>query len=129
MNIFLVDTSVWIAYFRGQENVKQLDQIIETNSIRTNDLILSELLPLIRLKNENNLAEILETVQKLPLEINWEQIRNIQLLNLKNGINKVGIPDLIILQNAIQNKATLLTLDNHFKLISKHIDCKVELIC
>ncbi len=129
MNIFLVDTSVWIAYFRGQENVKQLDQVIETNSIRTNDLILSELLPLIRLKNENNLAEILETVQKLPLEIIWEQIRNIQLLNLKNGINKVGIPDLIILQNAIQNKATLLTLDNHFKLISAHIDCKVELLC
>ncbi len=129
MNIFLVDTSVWIAYFRGQENVKQLDQVIETNSIRTNDLILSELLPLIRLKNENNLAEILETVQKLPLEINWEQIRNIQLLNLNNGINKVGIPDLIILQNAIQNKATLLTLDNHFKLISEHNDCKVELLC
>lgn len=129
MNIFLVDTSVWIAYFRGQENVKQLDQVIETNSIRTNELILSELLPLIRLKSENNLAEILETVQKLFLEINWDQIRNIQLLNLKNGINKVGIPDLIILQNAIQNKATLLTLDNHFKLISEHLDCKVELLC
>jgi len=33
-------------------------------------------------------------VKKLPLEINWEQIRDYQLINLQNGINKVGIPDL-----------------------------------
>jgi len=55
-------------------------------------------------------------VNKLPLEINWEQIRDYQLTNLTNGINKVGIPDLIIYQNAIANGSTLLTLDKHFQL-------------
>ncbi len=128
MSIVLVDSSVWIAYFRGSENVKQLDQDIETNIICTNDLILSELLPMIRLKKENDLAELLETVQKLPLKINWEEIRIIQLANLKNGINKVGVPDLIIFQNAIQNGATLLTLDNHFKLMAGLSECRVKLL-
>ncbi len=128
MSIVLVDSSVWIAYFRGSENVKQLDSDIETNNICINELILSELLPMIRLKKENDLAELLETLQKLPMKINWEEIRTIQLKNLKNGINKVGIPDLIIFQNAIQNEATLLTLDNHFKLMAEQSECSVRLL-
>ena len=129
MSGILVDTSVWIAYFRVDEYTRSLDEDIDANLICTNELILSELLPLIRLKKENELAEILGTVKKLPLEINWEQIRDYQLINLQNGINKVGIPDLIIYQNAIITGATLLTVDKHFQLMANHISCKVELLC
>jgi len=128
MSLVLVDSSVWIAYFRGSMKAELLDQDIETNRICINELILSELLPSIRLKKENDLAELLETVEKLPLKINWEEIRNIQLKNLKRGINKVGIPDLIIFQNAIQNGVTLLTLDNHFSLMAELSECKVTLL-
>ncbi len=129
MSGILVDTSVWIAYFRGDECTRRLDEDIDANTICTNELILSELLPQIRLKKENDLAEILGTVKKLPLEINWEQIRDYQLINLQNGIDKVGVPDLIIYQNAIMTGATLLSLDKHFQLMASHISCKVELIC
>lgn len=129
MSGILVDTSVWIAYFRGDEYTRRLDEDIDANIICTNELILSELLPLIRLKKENELAEILGAVKKLPIEINWEQIRDYQLINLQNGINKVGIPDLIIYQNAIITGAILLTLDKHFQLMANHISCKVELLC
>ena len=125
MNNILVDTSVWIAYFKGDPMVMDLDQDINANRICVNDLILSELLPSIRLKNENRLADILETVNKLPLTIGWEQIREYQLINLRNGINKVGIPDLIIFQNAIEHGVELFTLDRHFQLMAEHIDCKV----
>ena len=129
MSGILVDTSVWFAYFRGDEYTRRLDEDIDANIICTNELILSELLPLIRLKKEDDLADILNTVNKLPLEINWEQIRDYQLTNLRNGINKVGIPDLIIYQNAIATRSTLLTLDKHFQLMANHISCKVELLC
>ncbi len=129
MSALLVDTSVWIAYFRGDEYARRLDEDIDANTICTNELILSELLPLIRLKKENNLADILNTVNKLPLEINWEQIRDYQLINLRNGINKVGISDLTIYQNAIATRSTLLTLNKHFQLMANHISCKVELLC
>jgi predicted nucleic acid-binding protein len=42
-----------------------------------------------------------------------------QTANLKNGINKVGIPDLIIMQNAQEHSVPLFTLDRHFALMSK----------
>lgn len=125
MSNILVDTSVWIAYFKGNQAVKGLDQDINSNRICVNDLILSELLPSIRIKSENRLADILETVNKLPLNIDWEQIREYQLTNLRNGINKVGIPDLIIFQNAIEHGVELLTLDKHFQLMAEQIDCKI----
>ncbi len=52
MSGLLVDTSVWIAYFRGDKHAKKLDEDIDANRICTNELILSELLPLIRFKKE-----------------------------------------------------------------------------
>jgi len=45
--MILVDTSVWINYFKGREEVKRLDTFIETNSIVVNDLILAEQRPLV----------------------------------------------------------------------------------
>ncbi|HOC29958.1 MAG TPA: hypothetical protein PKH40_09780 [Treponemataceae bacterium] len=42
-----------------------------------------------------------------------------QSRNLKNGINKVGIADLIIAQNVIDADLELYTLDRHFELMSK----------
>jgi predicted nucleic acid-binding protein len=44
-----------------------------------------------------------------------------QIACLQNGINGIGIPDLIIAQNAIQNHLHLFTFDKHFNLISKLI--------
>jgi hypothetical protein len=41
-----------------------------------------------------------------------------QTLNLKKGINKVGISDLIIAQNAIENDLELYAFDKPFTLMS-----------
>jgi len=128
MSRILVDTSVWIAYFRGNEKVKILDDFIDSNRICVNDVILSELLPFIIIKKEDGLAELLKTINRLPLKIDWEQIREYQILNLKNGINKVGIPDLIIFQNTIANAAELFSLDKHFKLMANHTNCKTMIL-
>ena len=57
--MILVDTSVWINYFKGREEVKRLDTFIETNSIVVNDLILAELLPFINQKKEYELRNLL----------------------------------------------------------------------
>jgi hypothetical protein len=42
-------------------------------------------------------------------------------VNIKKGINKVGIPDLIMLDNVIANNLVLFTEDKHFKLMQKNI--------
>ena len=128
MSYILIDTSVWIAYFRGDDRAKILNDYIDSNRISTNDIILSELLPSILFQEKHELADILKTIHTLPLEINWEEIRRYQLNNMLKGINKVGIPDIIILQNAITNDAELLTRDKHFRLMANHINCKVTVI-
>ena len=121
----LVDTSVWIEYFRGSSNVEQLDFLIEENLILTNDLILAELIPFLKLKNQRKVIKILKNIKNMKLHINWEDIITIQYNCLKSGINGIGLPDLIIAQNVFQNKCKLYTLDNHFQLLKRVINIEL----
>jgi predicted nucleic acid-binding protein len=61
----LVDTSIWIDYFRTGNNSERLDFLIDENLI----------------------------------------------------LNGIGIPDLIVAQNAKQNHCEIYSLDSHFKLM------------
>jgi predicted nucleic acid-binding protein len=117
--MILVDSSVWIEYFKGNELTLPLNKLLDFNNICINDLILAELLPSINQKKENELKELLLTLTKVPLNVNWNTIIYMQTQNLKNGINKVGIADLIISQNVIDNDLELYTLDRHFELMSE----------
>lgn len=121
----LVDTSVWIEYFRHGKNLERLDFIIDENLVVTNDLILAELVPFLKIRKQNKIISLLHNINKLPININWEQIIEFQHKCLKNGLNGVGIPDLIIAQNAKQNGCEVYTLDNHFQLIKNIV--KLEL--
>ena len=116
--MILVDSSVWIEYFKGNEKALPLNQLLDTNTVCINDLILAELLPSINHKKENVLKELLLTITKIPLEINWNTIIYMQTQNLKNGINKVRIADFIIVQNVMENDLELFTFDRHFELMS-----------
>ena len=122
MNRVLVDSSVWISYFKSKEAHNDLDDLIKHNQICTNNLILSELLPFLKLKNEAELIELLLNLPNVNISINWEVIINLQVQNLRNGINKVGIPDLIIVQNVIDNNLILYSEDKHFKLMNEHVN-------
>lgn len=115
----LIDSSVWIDYFRGDNNSEKLDFFIDNNVVCTNDLILAELIPFLKLSKQYKLINLLNEIEKIPLKIDWKDIIELQITCLKQGINKVGIPDLIIVNNVIQNGLTLYSLDKHFKLINK----------
>jgi len=121
----LVDSSVWIEYFKGNESALLLNELIDSNSLCINDLILAELLPSINQKNEIDLKELLLAIEKIDVEIDWHQIIAMQTLNLKKGINKVGISDLIITQNAIENNLELYAFDKHFTLMSELHELKL----
>lgn len=115
--MILVDTSVWIDYFRNGSTADALDKLIESDMICINDVILSELLPSINQRHEEELKELLLSFPKLQMKIDWNEIVFMQTKNLHNGINKVGLPDLMIAQNAIQNNVKLFSCDKHFQLI------------
>ncbi|PJZ43646.1 PIN domain-containing protein [Leptospira brenneri] len=121
MNQVLLDSSVWIEYFRNSNSQisSEVDKLIDLGNIYTNELILTELIPFLKLKKQSQLIQIMESLESFEMLIDWKQIIEFQTTNLKNGINKIGIPDLLILQNAIQNESILFTLDKHFKLMSK----------
>lgn len=117
----LVDSSVWVAYFRGTSDLPALDWLIEEDLVITNDIILAELTPPLLVRGERRLARLLRGIERLPLTLDWDGIIQMQVTCLRNGINNVGIPDLIIAQHAIQNGISLFSLDKHFPLLSKHI--------
>lgn len=116
----LIDSSVWIEYFRTGKPAK-LDRVIEEDLACINQLIFTELAPVLSLKNEIELLEGLQAIRMIPMNIDWEIIRDYQLMNLQNGINMVGIPDLIILQQVINQKKSLFSYDKHFKLMQNHL--------
>ena len=121
----LVDTSVWIEYFKGNSISLPLEKLIDYNNICINDLILAELIPSINHKKEDDLKEILYNISKISIDINWNNIIHMQTTNLKNGINKVGISDLIIAQNAIDNDIEIYAIDKHFRLMSEFHPIKI----
>jgi hypothetical protein len=124
MKSILVDSSVWISYFRGVDDSSKLNKLIDNNAICINELILSEIIPSLVMKKENEVISLLNSIEKIKMEIDWIGIRQMQVINLKNGLNRVGIPDLIIAQNAIQNKVELFSFDKHFELMKKSIGLK-----
>ena len=113
----LVDTSIWIDYFRGGNNSSRMDFLIDENIIVTNDLILAELIPFLKIRNQRRIIELLNNIKRTELFIDWHQIVAYQYKCLKNGLNGVGIPDLIIAQDAIRNHCMIYSLDNHFQMI------------
>ena len=113
----LVDTSIWIEYFRTGNNSEKLDFLIDENLIVINDLILAELVPSLRVRNQLRIVKLLYNINKLELSINWDQLIEFHFKCLKNGLNGIGIPDLIVAQNAKQNHCEIYSLDSHFKLM------------
>ena len=117
----LVDSSVWIEYFRGSKNDARLDFLIEENLVVVNDLILAELIPALHLRRQRKLISLMREIVCPPLHLDWDDLIQMQIACLRHGINKVSIPDLMIAQHAIQNHLELYTCDKHFQRIAQHV--------
>lgn len=121
----LVASSVWIDYFRGGARSDDLDFLIDENLIATNDLILTELIPYLRLQNKRKLVTLMRSVYNYQMRIEWNEIIEFQTRCLKKGINGIGIPDLLIAQNAIQNQCEVFSLDQHFNLMNDSLKLRI----
>ena len=122
----LVDSSIWIDYFKSGKNSERLDYFIDENILVVNDLILAELIPFLKLKRQAKIIQLIKSINRLELNINWSQLIDFQSKCLKNGINGIGIPDLIIAQNAIQNDCSVYSLEKHFKMMTSVIELRLQ---
>ena len=121
----LVDTSVWIDYFRSGTQSSNIDYLIDENLILTNEIILAELIPFLKVKSHEKIIKLLRQINQSPLSINWDQIIQFQIKCLQSGINGIGIPDLLIAQNALQHQCRVYSLDKHFQLLNQTIHVKL----
>ena len=121
----LIDTSVWIDYFRSGKNFEKVDFLIDENLVVINDLILAELIPFLKIKNQREVINLLNNINKMEIHIKWDQLIEFQYKCLKNGLNGVGMSDLIIAQNAKQNHCEIYSFDNHFKLLKDIVKIKL----
>ena len=121
----LIDSSVWIDYFNQEINSSIIDLLIDENLVVTNEIILSELIPYLMNAKQKKLAKLLYELPIDGLSINWNEIISYQTIMVQKGFNGIGIPDLIIAQNSIQNNSSVFSNDKHFHLISKKLPIKI----
>lgn len=116
----LVDSSVWIDYFRAGLCSDEVEALIDQGRIATNDLILAELLPALHVKRQSRIIDLLCELELIPLVPDWDEVVRLQTACLRNGINGVGIPDILVAQNAMQHGAQLMARDRHFRQLARH---------
>ncbi|HWQ70112.1 MAG TPA: PIN domain-containing protein [Patescibacteria group bacterium] len=123
MSDILVDTSVWLEFFRAQDSpyAEALDQLLEDEQVCTTDLIKAEIIPGARTPRQ--FRELKDYFDALPLAREpaslWEEIIDLQFRLKRIGINGISIPDLIIAVVANANDKVIFTKDSDFQLIRR----------
>jgi predicted nucleic acid-binding protein len=114
-----VDSSVWIDYFNGIDNVAtdKLDKTLGFEEVAIGDLILTEVLQGFRNNNDfkiaKNMLTSLTIFELLGVDVAIKSANNFRMLR-KNGITIRKTADVIIATYCIENKIPLLFTDKDF---------------
>jgi len=113
----LIDTSVWVEYFRGKDHelVESVKDLIRTQRAVMCGVVLSELLAGVRAKkSQDTLSQTLDALEYAEVSRSTWILAGEMSSRLKQ--QGIGIPltDLILASLAIECDSELLTLDSHF---------------
>lgn len=124
--MILVDSSVWIDYFRGTATPQadKLDSLLTKELLATGDLILAEVLQGFTSEREFNQARrlltSLEVVEIGGQEIAIQAARNFRILR-SNGVTIRKTIDTLIATHCIENDFALLHNDRDFEPFVQHL--------
>jgi len=124
--LILVDSSVWIDYFRGARTPEtdRLDVLLETELLATGDLILAEVLQGFRsdreLEQARRLLSRLEIVALGGAEIAVQAARNFRALR-ERGVTPCKTIDTVIATRCIAGGYALLYSDRDFDPFVEHL--------
>lgn len=124
--MILVDTSVWIDYFNGENNVftEELDLQLSKGIVVIGDLILAEILQGFRKDNDFQLAkdslDELVCFNIVSRTLAVKSAENFRLLR-KKGITVRKTTDMLIGTFCIENKISLLYQDRDFDPLKTHL--------
>jgi len=117
--MILVDSSVWIDFFNGVENIEtnKLDEMLGLEEIATGDLIITEVLQGFRSDKDYKVAKdvltSLTVFELLGEALAIKSANNFRKLR-KKGITVRKTADVIIATYCIENKISLLFSDKDF---------------
>jgi predicted nucleic acid-binding protein len=124
--MILVDTSVWIDYFNGGDNIftEELDLQLSKGIVVIGDLILAEILQGFRKDNDFQLAkdslDALVCFNIVSRTLAVKSAENFRLLR-KKGITVRKTTDMLIGTFCIENKISLLYQDRDFDPLKTHL--------
>lgn len=128
--MILVDSSVWIDFFRGTETpeVKKLDSLLGSTRLAVGDLMFAEVLQGVRGEREFNLVrktlEDFTLVELAGKEIAIQAARNFRALRAL-GVTVRKTIDTIIATRCIESGFSLLHSDRDFDAFATHLGLKV----
>lgn len=117
--LVLVDTSVFLEYLRGGED-DTLSVLILNNQVLLSPIVKLELLAGVRKQELSQLERLLKTLVQIDI---FNSIKAYQktLLKAKGSGLLGGLPDLMILTDAITHKAILFSLDDKMIKLAKKL--------
>lgn len=125
----LIDTSVWIAYFKASATalVERVDDILTAAEICVPKVVIAELMQ--GAKSDQEVAVIGEFIGAFTIidqhDETWEKAGRLSFQMKRKGIT-VHLVDCYIAVIADENRCGLFTLDKHFKEITRFL--KIELL-
>jgi len=128
--LILVDSSVWIDYFRGAitPQTEKLDSLLTSEPLAIGDLILTEVLQGFDSEKDFNQARKLLTsltvVELAGKEIAIQAARNFRTLR-RHGVTVRRTIDSIIATRCIESGLDLLHNDRDFDPFAKHLGLRV----
>lgn len=124
----LIDSSVWIAAWRGApDNVMGiLSSLVESGEARLNPLIRAELLQgASDVRHQDTLGRLLDPIVVLPIPDNvWRGAPKLFLKCRKTGLTLTTI-DCLLAAHAMSERTSLWSLDRIFEKIARHSPLKL----
>ena len=128
--MILVDSSVWIDYFRGTRNEQTdiLDALLTSEPVAVGDLMLAEVLQGFNSERDFNQAKnVLLSLHQIDIggtEIAVQAARNFRTLRL-HGVTVRKTIDVLIATRCIESDLLLLHSDRDFDAFEKHLGLRV----
>ena len=124
--MILVDSSVWIDYFRGTDSAAadRLDQLLQTEPVAIGDLILAEVLQ--GFSSERDFAEARKLLTALEVVTLGGEALAIEAARNHRRLRALGFTvrktiDTLIATWCLENDGTLLHNDRDFDAFEKHL--------
>jgi len=115
----LVDTSVWISFFRGADSLpRQFRELLQSQQLVTCGIVIAELLAGIRDANERESIETgMAGLDYLEMNQSTWSLVGTTLAGLRRAGKTLPISDVILAALAIENDCSVLTFDRLFRSI------------